>query len=598
LSGGRRKGRADKTVVEPKRRSGRGPSARKERRTAAREPAKARTFGQTSPLGTPLESTATTRLARHGPLLFVFAVMVLVALVRLRVAGVPLERDEGEYAYAGQLILQGIPPYQLAYNMKFPGTYYAYSLILALFGQTPWGIHVGLLLVNAATTIVLFFLGRRLLGAFGAAIAATAFAIFSLDRWTMGVFAHATHFVLLPALAGFLILLRPIDSKSVAGFVGAGALLGTAVLMKQQAIFFMPLALGLALWNQNRRPRDLRGMALRGGLVALGGAIPFAILCVLFVAQGVFGRFWFWTFQYAREYVSEVQLSAAWSMFVFGWKSVTRANLPMWLLAAVGVLLLWLVRWTTVARVFLTGLLVASLLAVSPGFYFRQHYFILLLPAAALFVGVAVLSIRRVAERVVPETAAHGIALLLFGLVVSAYAINEEDYLISLPTRDLSRAMYGANPFVEAVDIASYIREKSKPGDRIAVLGSEPEIYFYANRKSATGYIYTYALMEPQRYAPRMQEEMIHEIESVYPAYVVFVTVGTSWLARKSDEKILTWTDQYTRECYDMVGIADIYSFGMSEMRWDAGIAGYAPRSNNVVYTFRRKSDAPCAVAG
>jgi hypothetical protein len=46
-----------------------------------------------------------------------------------------------------------------------------------------------------------------------------------------------------------------------------------------------------------------------------------------------------------------------------------------------------------------------------------------------------------------------------------------------------------------------------------------------------------------------------------------------------------------------MVGIADIYSFGMSEMRWDAGIAGYAPRSNNVVYTFRRKSGAPCAVA-
>lgn len=37
----------------------------------------------------------------------------------------PLERDEGEYAYAGQLMLQGIPPYQLAYNMKLPGTYAA-----------------------------------------------------------------------------------------------------------------------------------------------------------------------------------------------------------------------------------------------------------------------------------------------------------------------------------------------------------------------------------------------------------------------------------------------------------------------------------------
>ena len=86
-------------------------------------------------------------------LLAVFAALIFVAVVRFRVAEVPLERDEGEYAYAGQLILAGVPPYEFAYNMKFPGTYYAYAAILAIFGQTPWGIHVGLLLVNAATMI-------------------------------------------------------------------------------------------------------------------------------------------------------------------------------------------------------------------------------------------------------------------------------------------------------------------------------------------------------------------------------------------------------------------------------------------------------------
>ncbi len=45
-----------------------------------------------------------------------------VLAIRIRLLGIPLERDEGEYAYAGQLMLQGIPPYKLAYNMKFPGT--------------------------------------------------------------------------------------------------------------------------------------------------------------------------------------------------------------------------------------------------------------------------------------------------------------------------------------------------------------------------------------------------------------------------------------------------------------------------------------------
>src|SRR5438270_12098174 len=99
-------------------------------------------------------------------------ILVFVVVVRIRVLPVPLERDEGEFAYAGQLILEGIPPYQLAYNVKFPGTYYAYSVILALFGQTAWGVHVGLLLVNAATVVVLFLLGRKMLGVFPSIVAA------------------------------------------------------------------------------------------------------------------------------------------------------------------------------------------------------------------------------------------------------------------------------------------------------------------------------------------------------------------------------------------------------------------------------------------
>jgi len=92
---------------------------------------------------------------------------VVVAVVRLRLLNFPLERDEGEYAYAGQLMLQGIPPYQLAYNMKFPGTYAAYAAIMALFGQTPAGIHFGVLCLTTLTALMLFWLGKQILDATG-----------------------------------------------------------------------------------------------------------------------------------------------------------------------------------------------------------------------------------------------------------------------------------------------------------------------------------------------------------------------------------------------------------------------------------------------
>ena len=88
-------------------------------------------------------------LRRHRAWLLVALAVLFVIIVRVRLRDMPLERDEGEYAYAGQLILQGVPPYKEAYNMKLPGTYAAYAAIMAVFGQSPSGIHLGLTLVNA-----------------------------------------------------------------------------------------------------------------------------------------------------------------------------------------------------------------------------------------------------------------------------------------------------------------------------------------------------------------------------------------------------------------------------------------------------------------
>jgi len=84
-------------------------------------------------------------------------VIAVVVFIRIHFLAIPLERDEGEYAYAGQLMLQGIPPYRLAYNMKFPGVYAAYALIMWIFGQSSIGIHLGLLIVNIANIVIVFF---------------------------------------------------------------------------------------------------------------------------------------------------------------------------------------------------------------------------------------------------------------------------------------------------------------------------------------------------------------------------------------------------------------------------------------------------------
>src|ERR1043166_6940723 len=147
-----------------------------------------------------MDNPAIRTLKRYLPWILVSLVILFTVAVRWRLRDMPLERDEGEYAYAGQLMLQGIPPYKLAYNMKLPGTYAGYALTMAVFGQSPSGIHLGLMLVNVASIVLMFFLGRRLLDDVAGVAAATAYAFMSLSSSVLGLQAHATHFVVLPAL--------------------------------------------------------------------------------------------------------------------------------------------------------------------------------------------------------------------------------------------------------------------------------------------------------------------------------------------------------------------------------------------------------------
>src|SRR5256885_10570896 len=136
------------------------------------------------------------------------------------------------------------------------------------------------------------------------------------------------------------------------------------------------------------------------------------------------------------------------------------------------------------------------------------------------------------------------IPFLLFCAALSQPMLAARKFYFEVSPVEASRLCYGPNPFPESVRVAEYLRDHTDVGDTIAVLGSEPQIYFYSKRHSATGYIYTYGLMEPQSYARQIQQEMIREIESARPKFLILVVINKSWLAGPdSDQTILRWGD-------------------------------------------------------
>ena len=152
------------------------------------------------------------------------------------------------------------------------------------------------------------------------------------------------------------------------------------------------------------------------------------------------------------------------------------------------------------------------------------------------------------------------------------------------------------NPFVESIAVARFIREHSAADARVAVVGSEPQIYFYARRHSATGYIYTYPLMESQPYAILMEREMGAEIEANRPEYLVLVMYRYSWLFHdSSDTEILSWVTKYAGEAYEKTGLINMQPDGRSIYLWGEAAKNYQGRLDQFIVIYKHKPELKSA---
>jgi hypothetical protein len=530
---------------------------------------------------------------RAAAFLLLLAALVVTVYVRIRLLDFPLERDEGEYAYVGQLILDGIPPYGLAWTMKMPGTHLAYAAIMAVFGQSARGIHLGLLLVHLASLGLLYGIARKLFGFMGSIAAASAFGVMMLSPALLGLAAHASHFVVLAALAGLFLLLRLGGSGNWWKYAASGLCFGVAFLMKQPGGVFGIFAGLYLVYLQRCNGRLLsRESLMRIFGFASGCILPFLVVCAWLWGAGVFPQFWFCTVLYAHEYAVMTPLQEGVRAFLARGSNLIVAAPGLWILALMGCFCLLRKTLPPDRRVFLSGLLAFSFLGVSAGLYFRAHYFILMMPPVALLIGLAVQSLYNRLERRARRL--QGVLLLLLALVLAQSLYAKRGVLFTLGPDAASRNVYYQNPFPESREIGRYLAARMGEDATVAILGSEPQICFYAHRRSATGHIYMYPLMEGHPFAATMQREMIQEVEQSRPEYFVCVGIWWSWLStEKSGDELFQWFDHYAREHLEKVELIQILGGKGAVTYHGIEEISIAPPCHDFIEIYRRRPVIP-----
>jgi hypothetical protein len=462
-------------------------------------------------------------------LLLATAALAFAAL-RAPYLSLPLERDEGEYAYIAQRMLAGDWPYRDAFDQKPPGIFLACAAAFALLGQTVEALHLLLYAWTAATAVLLFALLRRLEGPLAGACAALAFAVASIDPRLGGTAAQPESFLGLPVLGALLCLLRALEGGGLGRWAACGALGAAACWFKPVAaasLVFVAAFAAAALGRQHRGSARLAPELSRAGLgLLLGAAGVSAAAGLALAAVGAWGAFLDAVVVHNWRYARSLSLAEGLHNLRLVLRQQAAGQGLLFGLALLALAHPRLCRART--RWLLGGAWLAALAGASAGLYFRPHYFLQTLAPSCGLAGAASGALLRRSLAAPSPWPARAAALAAAGALLLPPALVHRATLGAGSPDAISRRLYGLNPFPESRRIADHIRERSDPGERVLVVGSEPQILFLAARRSATRYIFFYPLTLPDASARARQREVTAAFEESPPRYLVWINLPTS----------------------------------------------------------------------
>ncbi len=439
--------------------------------------------------------------------LFDAALVAFAALVGAVHLTVPLGREQALPAYAARAwLFGGTTPYEGTLTLDPPGMLLLHALVapfsesspvpfrlLCLASALAVGLLAPLVAVPRDTPIAPGVRGLS-------ACAASLFAHGYFDFWGSG---RGGVFVALCLLGAAAVLLR--DRHAVRGPLLAGALTAAALLLRPAAFPFVPLLLGAA-WS-SVAPSDTKvrfAGARRAGLMAAGTLGTGALLLLPF-ARGHGLREGYDLLWNARcIFLGEPRWEAAWWLFhaaaMWGWYEPAASPLAFVFLAS-GALAAVRGDRARLGRVgFIAGFAVASFTSLQ---LIRSTDSC----ETELFVGFLTLVVASISQTVAEAfpTAmrrAQSVLLLqcIFLYAISCWEIWTPPAVYGLRWRALYRRVVGTSDAqaylktfdkpelsfypAENLEVATWLRAHTAPGDPVLVRGHEPEIYLLAGRRT------------------------------------------------------------------------------------------------------------------
>jgi hypothetical protein len=531
-------------------------------------------------------------LTKWSPVVLLIFSSLVFLIARIRLLAMPLERDEGSFAYIGHWLLRGRELYTDMLDSKLPGLYTIYGIFTTLFGLTPTGVHMALLISNIVSAVCFYYLVKELYNRQTASIT-TSFFLFLVVSLNIGGFAsHATQLLTPFILGGSLLFWRGIQSGRGFLFLLAGLCIGIAFTIKQQAAIY-GILLALIWWPARLiwyRKENAKLPFLEWIWLGIGGLLPLLLVVGYFFSSDRFDEFYNWTvtqpFHLAGSF-AEPKYKILFRIL----PRIIQQFEGLYILAGAGLIFTFLSGYKKGSSWFGFFFAILGILSVVIGTAYYNHYFVLAMPGIAL---LAAISLDWISRKTGKYGSLLGIAIAL-GLVVLSMR-GRSDYYFNPDYAKIHFEVYNRNMFPEIEKIGRELAKRVPEGQRIGVMGSEPEVLVAAGRESCSRHLMVYSLLSDPELSPPLQQEYVGEMKECAPEYIVWNTISSSWTAGydqlKFFKEFMVWVEQN----YKVIGLAESRDDKPGVIVWDKALDTHQSISNFKVFVLQKKGIAEAPV--
>jgi 4-amino-4-deoxy-L-arabinose transferase-like glycosyltransferase len=451
---------------------------------------------------------------------------ILVFFIRGIGFQIPFERDEGEYAYSAWISRSGGNLYKDAFLQKPPGIVYTYLASQLVFGDNVWGPRVFGMLFILITSFLTALIAAKIFNnkAFYSALLITP--VMESFPSFMGLSANTEIFMLTPLMAFVACFVYSENNEKRKYWICAAIFAVLALMFKPICIYLIVFVYVWWIYRNKKRAFEFLVFSL------IAGSLTVMIMVIPILKN--FNYFWEEVVVYNSIYIKSL-----------GFKPINFINnmysfLKTWWVL-IPFILVYLIKVKN--RMVILLFIFAIFGAINSGV---GHYYLIMIPFVALIVagGLQELSKSIKVNRYII------LIILIFIMVMpfrTALAVEPERLVLWI---------YGVdNPFYESKIIAEIIDENSKWDDKIFIAGSEPQIYYYAKRRSTNRFVITYPLVIPSSVDRQYQNEAVVSLEKNKPALIVISNRATSGYNSKKSLKILkNYLDNLIENEYELVG--------------------------------------------